>query len=311
MPKQKIVIGIHGLANKPPRETLQAYWEKSLHEGLRKNCGIAQPDFPFELVFWADLLYKQQQHDDPNFDFDDLYNDEPYRAAGKHKLKEYKEGYWDYLREQAQDWAEPAYKLGRKAGLGKLADAVLSSKLKDLDYYYDKRRKIAGRDGKRAVARQVLMAELSETLERHRNREILLIAHSMGSIVAYDVLRNIGRTDKPFPVPHFVTIGSPLGLPLVKENVYRERRTYDPKAPLRAPTIVRKSWVNYADRLDPVAFDTSLGGDYGRNKHGVGVMDDLVLNDYTSPGGDRNHHKSYGYLRTPELSRHLRGFLGL
>jgi hypothetical protein len=39
----------------------------------------------------------------------------------------------------------------------------------------------------------------------------------------------------------------------------------------------------------------------------VQVRDDLVLNDYESS----TLHKSYGYLRTPELSEHVRAFLTL
>ncbi len=45
------------------------------------------------------------------------------------------------------------------------------------------------------------------------------------------------------------------------------------------------------------------------HRKGVPVEDDLVLNDYTSSKGKRNHHKSYGYLRTPELSEHIHDFL--
>ena len=43
----------------------------------------------------------------------------------------------------------------------------------------------------------------------------------------------------------------------------------------------------------------------------VRVVDDLVLNDYTSPNGDANHHESYGYLRTPEMSDLIGAFLSL
>ena len=43
---------------------------------------------------------------------------------------------------------------------------------------------------------------------------------------------------------------------------------------------------------------------------GVRVKDDIVINDYRAPGQEkRNHHKSYGYLRTPELSHLVAEFL--
>ena len=41
------------------------------------------------------------------------------------------------------------------------------------------------------------------------------------------------------------------------------------------------------------------------------VVDDLVSNDYHKPDDpeDRNYHKSYGYLRTPEIADHIADFL--
>ena len=138
----------------------------------------------------------------------------------------------------------------------------------------------------------------------------MLIAHSMGTIIAYDVLRDIGQEDPAFEIAHFVTIGSPLGLPHVKAKIIEER-DYDGQGRerVRTPSVVSAKWVNYADRKDPVALDTYLSDDYGPNAKEIQVEDDLVMNGYLSPKGEPNHHKSYGYLRTPELSEHIRDFL--
>lgn len=54
----KIIVGIHGLANKPPTDDLTGYWRKSIAEGLRKYCAIKKLNFDFRMVYWADLLYK-------------------------------------------------------------------------------------------------------------------------------------------------------------------------------------------------------------------------------------------------------------
>ena len=32
-----VIIGVHGLANKPPEKTLTEYWTKSILEGLERN----------------------------------------------------------------------------------------------------------------------------------------------------------------------------------------------------------------------------------------------------------------------------------
>jgi len=58
-----------------------------------------------------------------------------------------------------------------------------------------------------------------------------------------------------------------------------------------------------------VALDSHLSDDYDENDKGIKVQDDLVANNYQSPAGEPNHHKSYGYLRTPEFSEYVRDFL--
>lgn len=307
-----IIVGIHGLANKPPEQVLAKYWKDSISEGLQKNCGVSG-DFDMEMVYWADLLYKHPLHDDDSFHFDKLYNDEPY-TEGPSKLPSYDEGFFDGLRATASsvvgasvDWAKQQF------GMDSLADWVLDKALKDLAFYYDDQRQIATPSNAqgRALAREVLRGQLSKRLLRLIDRRIMLIAHSMGSIIAYDVLRDIGQTDSDFKIADFVTIGSPLGLPHVKAKIFAERSLYAGTASdcLRTPTVVADSWVNYADRRDPVAFDTHLKDDFEQNRHKVRVEDDLIANSYQSPAGKANYHKSYGYLRAPELSKRISAFL--
>ncbi len=68
----KIIIGIHGLANKPLKEVLADAWRKAIAEGLEKNLKISNPQLDLRLVYWADLLYKNPLHDEENFNFDAL-----------------------------------------------------------------------------------------------------------------------------------------------------------------------------------------------------------------------------------------------
>ena len=192
--------------------------------------------------------------------------------------------------------------------MDRFADWALGKVAKDLHFYYEESQQILERDGKMGKAQTVLRAELREALIPHKGRRIMLIAHSMGTIIAYDVLREIGHSGDhtDFKLPHFVTIGSPLGLPHVKAKILEERDY----ASVRTPSVVTERWVNYADRKDPVAFDVHLWDNYGEIKSKIRVEDDLVLNDYPKNAeGDRNHHKSYGYLRTPEVSNHIKHFL--
>ncbi len=171
-------------------------------------------------------------------------------------------------------------------GMDKLADELLEKKLKDLSRYY-----------KEKVIRKKLRDLLKNEILDNADKRIMILSHSMGTIIAYDVLRAIGKDHPRVIVDNFLSLGSPLGLPHVKYKIAQENPL------VRTPSIVKK-WLNFADRRDPVAMDTHLAGDYQANNSGVKVEDDLVSNDW---GGI--HHKSYGYLRTPEVSRVIKNFI--
>ncbi len=300
-----LIIGIHGLANKPPEDVLSVFWEKSIAEGLEKNLSMADPQAPFEMVYWADKLYKTPLHDDKAFHFDALFNTEPYVPAFPKSLERKEDSKWDGFKSAALDLGgESLDFLKERFGFNSLADAFLGKLLKDLNFYY-----------KDKTIQRKLRSHLTEKLLAAKDRRIMLVAHSMGSIVAYDVLTLLGQTHPRFKVDQFVTIGSPLGLPHVKGKIIKEftHRGAENER-VRTPTVVRGGWTNFADRKDPVALDVHLSDDYAANKHKIRCRDDLVFNDYRikkkgEKKADRNYHKSYGYLRTPEFSELTKSFL--
>ena len=75
-----------------------------------------------------------------------------------------------------------------------------------------------------------------------------------------------------------------------------------PSAPVTVPDNVA-AWTNLADGEDVVAIMGALGSDYAASATGIALTDLRVVNAYRRPDGEPNHHKSYGYLRTPEFSR--------
>lgn len=308
---EKVIIGIHGLMNKPPKELLGYWWHESIREGLVKNCEIEEPEFDFEIVFWADLLYKERLHDDANFYFDSLYNPEPYAPAKPGKLKRYKDGMWDQVRRQALDVAGDGFDLLHfNFNLDNLFTLPLNQIgfVRDLQFYYNNDPEILNRQGELEPVQKVLRDELKQVILAHQEQEIMLVSHSMGSIIAYDAIRDLGQEEPDTKVEHFITIGSPLGLPYVKKQIIKER-DYSPD--VRTPTIVTKGWRNYTDKRDPIALDAHLEDDYSANTLGIRVKDDLIFNDYENPirPGTFNVHKSYGYLRAPEFSEYVRNFL--
>ena len=68
------------------------------------------------------------------------------------------------------------------------------------------------------------------------------------------------------------------------------------------------NWYNFSDLEDKIALIYNLTNNYDANMRGVKVRNFVVDNDY-SINGKSNPHKSFGYLRTPELSQVVQDFL--
>ncbi|HKJ67456.1 MAG TPA: alpha/beta hydrolase [bacterium] len=299
----KIVLGIHGLGNKPPRQTLGLWWRAAIREGLR-NRAYVHPLLKFELIYWADILHPQphdpQEEDEENI----LFLCEPYVPADDFAHREI-----DYHRKRWLDYIEEKMdKLLLKADMSinfqSLTEAVLSRYFQDLEiYFHDEGNDSFSRAANRA--RELIRQRVAKVLQRHRTKEILLIAHSMGSIIAYDVLTQMMPEVK---IDTFITIGSPLGLPVVMSKVFAEQQDQMEflKKPV-CPENIKKQWYNLSDLEDLVAINYNLADDYQPNSRGVRAQDMIVHNNYHI-NGERNPHKSYGYLRTPECARAIHFF---
>jgi hypothetical protein len=294
----KVIIGIHGLGNHPPRRILKRWWKRAIREGLKAN-GHPHWFFRFELAYWADVVHPRPLDPRIRNKKHPLFLNEPYtkgvefRRCGPQVLKK-------RLRDEVKKRIDRVLiKKDMSLKLAGVTDLVLHKYFHDLrEYFSDK-----------ALVRDAIRNCAAEAIRRHQGDDILLIAHSMGSIIAYDVLT---CTAPDLSVNTLVTIGSPLGLPVVLSKIHSENQR------LQTPQGVKTAWVNLADLGDRVALDYKLADEYGKNARGIGVEDRLVYNNYEC-GGKRNPHKSYGYLRAPEtsdiihefLSREKRGWWGV
>ncbi len=124
-----------------------------------------------------------------------------------------------------------------------------------------------------------------------KNRPKVVIAHSLGSVVAYETL----WAHPDLEVDLLLTLGSPLGM----RNVVFERLL---PAPINGrgerPKGVRR-WVNIADKDDIAAIPPALASSFT----GVDV-EELVNLDWI------DFHTAEKYLGCPALHPHLRPFLG-
>lgn len=298
-----IVIGIHGLQNKPSRFILTRWWKRSLREGLDRITD-KRLGFRFVLVYWAHIIYSRPLRRFMRHASSPFYLNEPYRPGGSSKRD--KPG---LLRKSglliADVFADLVFFNGKvKSPAEPLWNALIRRYFKDLDVYYNRTLKRFPKG--RKPAKQLIREQLCKKIRKYRKRKIMLIAHSMGSIVAYDVLNMLPMDCR---VHTLVTIGSPLGFPGIQHRILTEQKqSMGTRKRLRVPDAVEAAWYNFSDLRDTIAMDYRLGDDFKPNARGVRVTDITVTNDYEIRG-EANPHKSFGYLRAPELAQVVLDFL--
>jgi pimeloyl-ACP methyl ester carboxylesterase len=85
--------------------------------------------------------------------------------------------------------------------------------------------------------------------------KVLIVSHSMGTMVAYDVLRNCPGCPQ---VDTLITLGSPLGI----QEVQDELVAVDAKE-VDFPAAKLNRWINIYDPLDPVCgADPKISNDF-------------------------------------------------
>lgn len=299
----KIIIGIHGLGNKPSSKILKKWWKNSINEGLER-IGHKRIFLPFELIYWSDLLYEKPLNPKEKDSESQLYLDEPY-APNKNYLVKTPSN----LRKKVLDYIEKQLDkifLNEDMSLNYsfVTDMIIKHFFKDLDKYYSINETgylISQSSVKNRINNRIL-----ELLDKYKAREILLISHSMGSIIAFDLLLHEAEN---IQIDTFVTMGSPLGLPAIMSKFATKQKEMTNKIhKITTPENIFRNWYNFSDLEDKIAFNYNLGDDYQGNTHNVKATDIIVYNDYVN-NKERNPHKSYGYLRTPELAEVINEFL--
>ncbi len=150
-------------------------------------------------------------------------------------------------------------------GLMDVIERMIVAMIRDTDSYFS-------RPERRRAARAVV----AEAIRHHRPR--VVVAHSLGSVVAWEALHAYPELG----VELLVTVGSPLGLPGLARKLEPE-----PRGGRGARPAGVKHWVNIADAGDLVALPPELGGMFPVDTHAVietGVLGFHGLKGYLANG---------------------------
>jgi len=294
----KIIIGIHGLGNKPPKKLLEKWWKASILEGFEK-MGLPIPSLKFELVYWADIVYKYPENPNITDKNDPYFLEESYKPYSNKITKKS-----DY------SWRKKVLKFIEKEldkvflnedlslNYAEVSDAIMYKYFMELEMYYSNK-------SDQIKLKQQTRNRLLSIIEKHKYDEIFIISHSMGTIIAYDVLQFELQNQS---IHTFVTMGSPLGLPFIKAKIAKELKSVHHDLKISTPDCISSAWLNFSDLEDKIALNFDLNNDFSSNKNGIQATDYEIINDY-SIDGIKNPHKSYGYLRSNEFILQLNSFL--
>jgi len=303
------VVYVHGNGNKVRAELLKAQWDQAL---FGRDMGAKSV-----MAYWASLRYPQPL---PDTEFDEI-DQQP--AAVEEDLVPGEESVASSevhpLELQAEARTEAHREMGGEEGVDE-EPAELDPWLQDMAFHAD-----ALVEGENASAlapgvealplprsvrvaifralvkvtfkdvyayffggfadamRDVLRKAIAQT-----DGPLIVVSHSLGTIIAYDVLRE--ETLRGREVPLFVTVGSPLAVQEVQDLVVR---------PLLVPSGVA-AWRNVADARDLVALDSTIRPEYDPERL---CADFLVVN------GSNNHHGIREYLSTAPIRDAVTPFL--
>ena len=117
------------------------------------------------------------------------------------------------------------------------------------------------------------------------NKEAVVVSHSLGTVVAYNVLRQNAK-QRNWKVPLFVTLGSPLAVMVIKKKLAGIK-------PLGFPANV-VTWFNAMDKRDVVALDPLDNKNF--------PLTPAIDNKTDVHNGTSNAHGISGYLSDKDVA---------
>lgn len=324
--KKKHLIVIHGRSTKPSQKEKTRLVRAALLHGLERVDAAAadkirQRKVAFTFVYYGDISNrlilehdpKQAKHltgRDEAHDNTPCIPDKEYDALLEEHLRRRnftKKAYKKFLADHAdRTWYDNAASVisGLAAWTG-VSDNIVAAATPDMGAYLLTRK---------------WGSEIRERLQRPLKRafkagdDICLVAHSMGTIVAYDVLWKFSSMseykdvkDTGNAITLWLTLGCPLGEPGVRKNLYdgdeREDGLY--------PRHIIRQWLNIAAYDDFVAHDPTVKNDF-KEMERMGLVDsirDQRLYNFWRGAEQTNPHKLYGYLDHPTVAQHIANWM--
>ena len=272
------IVCVHGVGQQFRGEhTLKQEWLPALRDGLLRAGADLRSEEELRCVFYGDVFRKKVKKSVslPPYaanDVDDEFEQELLlklwqAVAAEENLP----GPGAQTKAAAPRVVQRALNvLSRSAFFAEVAERALIFNLKQVRIYFDDPR-----------CRQEVQSRVEGAITADAR---VMVAHSLGSVVAYEAL----CAHPTWPITTFVTLGSPLG---IRHLIFGRKLVPAPQDGIGAWPGGVERWFNIADGGDPVALEKRLDPLFAGT-----VRDQLIYN------GARAHDVS-PYLTAAETGR--------
>jgi hypothetical protein len=265
------LVGVHGIAQQQlGRHQLQAPWARALADGMERSAGRPISVPALDVAFYGDLFLSAPVgggakgfDSDGGAAWDDVTDAEinDLIAAAGEVLSE------DDLSAAARD--------APRKGFGRVP-LSLQAMVAGLDRRFGAHASVLFVGELRQVRRYLLDPELKTEVEARVAETVgeecrILIGHSLGSVVAFEFLRQHPERR----LDQLITLGSPLGLRAIRHLMP------DPEFGSEGVPGSVDAWVNLRDLRDPVACAGSLAGWW------PGIREGIVDNQKSAHSAER------------------------
>ena len=306
------ILMIHGRSFKPSKAKLQKLWYDALSVGFSRDSSIAKQaafkNAKKDFIYYGDISnrFLKKALKKPNHNTDDSASRRQtltdLRQFGIHQFTKTN---YNKLPGKSAAGEALADLFGGIAAFFRVSDPLIEKIAPDMREYWNYDSQF-GSD-----VRATVTAPLKRAMDR--GDKILIIGHSLGSIIAYDVLWKFSRMSEYRPTysNKNVDLLMTLGSPLADETVKRKVKGANASGKRKYPSNIRR-WINVAAEDDYISHDEKVRNDYRKmiTPYGlVNSIEDFRIYNLAVRNRTSNPHSSAGYLVHPKVIKIIADWL--
>ncbi|MEO9822878.1 MAG: hypothetical protein ABJF50_00475 [Paracoccaceae bacterium] len=282
------VVFIHGISNMPKPSTLLSLWENSFATDTTESAGLEVANYgaSSELVYWSDVLYPDYAKtrsgaESANTSLEmsnairgDTASLEEVSEEWVRRISEALEVDSDDLRSSTAPSESDVDGASISAAAAEaiplpwiLKKPLMRTFVRDAHHYLFNVKHSPRKGTGYHVRDEIRNRFLAKLEDASKGGPVIVVAHSLGTVIAYDCLKNVPECPK---IQSLITVGSPLGMTEMQDKLDPGYSRDDGFAREK----IASAWYNVYDPVDVVSrADPKLSNDY--LEHGKRRIEDI------------------------------------